>query len=116
MLASHYGHLDIVQLLLQNGAAVDHRHNTGLAPIHLASQNGHLDIVQELLDHGTAVDLNTLGRETALHLASVAGRLDVARLLIERGADPNTQERWLDTMPHSVIEGASRRRPFITRP
>ena len=56
MVASHNGHLDVVRLLLENGATVDSRADDGWTSLMAASQNGHLDVVRLLLENSAAVE------------------------------------------------------------
>ena len=54
MLASETGHIDVVRLLLENGADVDSHHNGGWTALMPASQNGHLEVVHLLLQNRAA--------------------------------------------------------------
>ena len=46
--ASHQGHLDVVKLLVTEGADVDHEDKAGWSPLYLAAYYGHLEIVKYL--------------------------------------------------------------------
>ena len=50
--ASRNGHLDVAQLLLAQGAAVNQAKNNGSTPLSMASFKGHLDVVDMLRAHG----------------------------------------------------------------
>jgi len=50
MIAAHYGHKDIVQILLDNGANIDHQEEHGWTALMAAAANGEKDMVQLLLD------------------------------------------------------------------
>ena len=52
--ASRNGHLDVVQLLLAQGAAVNQADNNGWTPLIFTSEKGHLDVAQLLLVQGAA--------------------------------------------------------------
>ncbi|KAL1703121.1 ankyrin repeat-containing domain protein, partial [Schizophyllum commune] len=70
-LASFHGHLDMVRLLIENGADIDHGQGLGnMAAIHAAAASGHLPIVRLLVEHGAGVASVSGGRWTALHLAA----------------------------------------------
>ena len=47
--ASSAGSLELVDLLLKNGAAPVCQRGTGLSPLHLACEAGHLPVLQRLL-------------------------------------------------------------------
>ena len=119
LMASQYGHLDVVKLLISyhsNLELKDEHENTALIR---ASQNGHLDIIKELVnnganieDHqgeilamaaynghkeiveyflkkGVNVDSKDLYGDTALANASMANQFDIVKYLVKNGADVN---------------------------
>src|SRR5262245_22811407 len=114
MAAVYRGRHDVVQALLERGAATDIfasaatgrfgplRLNLvdgadvnaiaydGWTALHLAAFFGHFDAAVVLLDAGAdvrAVSRNSL-RNTPLHAATAGKHTEVALLLLERGADP----------------------------
>ncbi|GEM_PF-1070754 len=68
--AAAYGHREIVQLLLQNGANPNVADNQSFYPIHLATAYKHIDIVQDLIAHGAKTDVVTSSQGTILHVAA----------------------------------------------
>jgi len=69
-LASQNGSLDIVWLLLENGANVDAPDSDGSTPLYLAIPKVKLPAAELLLKHSAHIDIpNNMG-QTALHLAS----------------------------------------------
>ena len=61
-IAAQEGHVDVVKVLLQNGAdvnAVDERKWTAL---HFAAQSGHVDVAKVLIQNGA--DVNAVNRKT----------------------------------------------------
>ncbi|KAJ7832151.1 ankyrin repeat-containing domain protein [Mycena olivaceomarginata] len=84
-LAAEQGHLDIVRLLVKNGANLNLQGNRGTA-LSAASGRGHVEIVHLLLDHGA--DINLQGEfGTPLEAASSKSRTDIVRFLLKHGAD-----------------------------
>ena len=65
-LACRQGKLDIVQLLLQSGAHVNHRNKAGNTPLLEACSQGHVPVANYLLEHGSKIDAPT---ETTLDSA-----------------------------------------------
>lgn len=61
-LASYFGHRDVVQLLLENGADVNVINDVGDSPLHRAAYTGRQDIVTLLLQHNA--DVNILNAES----------------------------------------------------
>ena len=84
MLATQKGNLQIVKLLLENGASVDKQEEV-LTPLMFASNRGDLEIVKLLLENGANVDKESNGF-TALFFASQNGHLEIVKLLLENGA------------------------------
>lgn len=74
--ASSAGHVEIVRLLLDNGAFVDALDDIGRTPLHHASARGHPEVVMLLIERGANVEIkdDQFGREdggkTALELAT----------------------------------------------
>ena len=65
-LACRQGKQDIVELLLESGANVNHRNKAGNTPLLEACSQGHVDDARMLLDHGVDIDTPT---ETTLDSA-----------------------------------------------
>eukprot|EP01098_Paradermamoeba_levis_P004579 TRINITY_DN195_c0_g1_i1.p1 TRINITY_DN195_c0_g1~~TRINITY_DN195_c0_g1_i1.p1 ORF type:complete len:155 (+),score=26.17 TRINITY_DN195_c0_g1_i1:179-643(+) len=92
--AAGYGHMSVVQLLIERGSDVnakDHDENEQ-TPLHLAAQYGHLSIVQLLIDRGSNMNAKTINEETPLHQAANCGHLSVVELLIDKGSDVNAKD------------------------
>lgn len=80
--------LEIVKLLVENGARPDDRSKKDeTSPLTLAAANGDLEIVTYLLDQKADIDLPGALRETALIKATRAHHNDVVKLLLERGSN-----------------------------
>jgi ankyrin repeat protein len=88
VLATAARNLDIVTLLVENGARPDDRaRKDDTSALTVAAANGDLAIVTYLLDHKASIDLPGALAETALIKAARAHHNDVVKLLLERGAD-----------------------------
>jgi ankyrin repeat protein len=88
-LAAHYGHADIVSLLLHNNAPVDLRSANQMAntALHAALAGRRAEVVPILLDAGADVNARQHGGWTALHAAAANGDRALVELLQSRGAD-----------------------------
>lgn len=88
--ASENGHLEVVKVLLANGASplVSEKRRCGflckeyVTPVELAIQNNHQDVVLYLVDHGVPV-------ESTLYYAMVRSRNTLCKELIGRGVNLN---------------------------
>uniref|UniRef100_A0A8R1DG54 ANK_REP_REGION domain-containing protein n=1 Tax=Caenorhabditis japonica TaxID=281687 RepID=A0A8R1DG54_CAEJA len=82
------GHKEIVELLLKEGANIEHRDKKGFSPLIIASTAGHAAVVEILLKHHAAVEAQSdRTKDTALSLACSGGRKDVVELLLAAGAN-----------------------------
>eukprot|EP01043_Picozoa_sp_COSAG02_P003213 COSAG02_NODE_77_length_40635_cov_56.355980_7_plen_322_part_00 len=100
-LASRWGRIEVVNLLLSNVsgqvADVDQpsvsniNKGVGMAEtaLHYAAKNGKTTVARALLDAGAFVDTTTTQGWTPLHYAAMEGYMDVIALLVQRGADLN---------------------------
>ena len=112
--AALLGHLDLVELLLANGASVrgsgsgsvHSLFKKGLSPLAAAAGEGHLAIVQSLIaaDEGRLAhkeDHSYLGE--ALYEAAAEGYKDCAVSLLRMGADIKASLGRLGTAAHAAI-------------
>jgi ankyrin repeat protein/predicted TIM-barrel fold metal-dependent hydrolase len=128
--AARYGHKEVVELLIAEGADINAKDSRGRTPLYLAMYQdrkevakllasrsgdvslhtaayiGDLQTVEKLIDAGANVNANIQG-VTALHLAAKAGEIAVAKLLIANGADVNAGE-WTP-----LQEAASRSKEMV---
>ena len=92
MWACHYGHKDVVKLLLDYSEhhSIDFnvKEKMGKTAFLLACRNGDKDVVQLLLDHSgqnielNAVELGPFGGKTAFIWACAVGNKDIVQLLL----------------------------------
>lgn len=88
--ACERGHLETLQLLLENGVDINAQGGYFGNALQAAAQGGHLEIIQLLLEKGA--DVNAQGGEygNAVQAAASQGYLEIVRLLLEDGrADVN---------------------------
>ncbi|KAJ1371413.1 Ankyrin repeat and KH domain-containing protein 1, partial [Parelaphostrongylus tenuis] len=87
-LACFQGRTEVVGLLLQYNANVEHRAKTGLTPLMEAANGGYVEVGELLLD--AAADPNTApvpsSRDTALTIAADKGHERFVDMLVNRGA------------------------------
>ena len=73
-LACAGGHEELVRVLLQRGANLEHRDKKGFTPLILAATAGHAGVVEILLDHGAEIEAQSeRTKDTPLSLACSGG-------------------------------------------
>ena len=113
MLASSYGHLEIVKLLVESGADINAKNNDGdnslmsffNSPIRYSPHSylGEAAIavkyegVKYLLENGADINSKDKYGNTALMRASEFGRLEIVKFLVENGANINIKNKKCKT-------------------
>ena len=85
-LACFQGRHEVVSLLLDRKANVEHRAKTGLTPLMEAASGGFVDVGRVLLDKGADVNAPPVpsSRDTALTIAADKGHCRFVELLLSR--------------------------------
>jgi ankyrin repeat protein len=99
--ASKEGCIEVVRLLLENGADIHVQKDYSLR---LASFYGHVEVVRLLLESGADVHADD---DYALRLASFYGHVEVVRLLLASGANVHAKDdcalRWASDKGHIEV-------------
>ncbi|KAG9072581.1 26S proteasome non-ATPase regulatory subunit 10 [Linnemannia hyalina] len=98
------GNVDITTLLLNKGANVNAKTETGTTPLHYASSKNHLDVARILLDKGADPKLDDDNKQTPLHRAAVRGYTPLTKLLIEKRSRINTPDTVRNTPLHLACQ------------
>jgi hypothetical protein len=90
------GHVEIVHLLLQNGADVNAKDTSwDKTPLHDAAVNGHSDILHLLVENGADLEAQGYEGRRALHYAAYNGQLPIIQELISRyHVDINARDNY----------------------
>lgn len=87
-LACAGGHEELVELLLQRDANIEHRDKKGFTPLILAATAGHEKVVNILLNNGAELEAQSeRTKDTPLSLACSGGRYEVVEILLRVGAN-----------------------------
>lgn len=88
-LACFQGKHEVVTLLLDRKANLEHRAKTGLTPLMEAASGGHYEVGRLLLDHDADVNAPPVpsSKDTALTIAADKGHAKFVELLVSKGAD-----------------------------
>ena len=71
------GYMDVLDFLIENGAKIETRAQSGKTPLHIAAVYGNLKAVQCLLQHGARRDATDNEGMSALELARAYKREEV---------------------------------------
>ena len=87
-LASFFGHLEVVELLLARGAQVNSpsRNNMRVQPLHSAAASGKIEIVKLLLEHGADPNARQSDDFTPIQAAEQNKDAAMKQLLLDYGA------------------------------
>lgn len=92
MIAASKGNMEILKLLIENGAALDDKnHQGGQTALIFAAHWGHADVVRHLIAKGANLNMQMDDGWTALIDSISRDNLEVAKILIESGADTNVK-------------------------
>ncbi|XP_045468094.1 ankyrin repeat domain-containing protein 17-like isoform X2 [Harmonia axyridis] len=87
-LACAGGHEELVELLLNRGADIEHRDKKGFTPLILAATAGHEKVVEILMNHSADIEAQSeRTKDTPLSLACSGGRYEVVDMLLKRNAN-----------------------------
>ncbi|KAK6625359.1 hypothetical protein RUM43_005656 [Polyplax serrata] len=89
--AAQAGYLDVVRILLDNGAPVDSCSIDGGTPLFVACQCGHMAVVKELVKRGANISIYMKDRATPLFIAAQNGHYQILMFLLSQGAEPDTR-------------------------
>ena len=92
MVAASKGSMEILKLLIENGAALDVKNRQGgQTALIFAAHWGHTEVVRYLIAKGANLNVQMDDGWTALIDSISRGNLEVAKILIESGADTNVK-------------------------
>lgn len=98
IIASQFGHIDTIRILLSKGANINKQDNDGLSPLQHACQNGYTDIVKLFLSiNDIDVNLKHKFDMTAIHWAAQKGFDEIVQMLINTGKiniNDRDDENW----------------------
>lgn len=92
-LASFFGHLELVKMLIEKGADPNIAANNQLkvTPLHSACAISNYEIAEILIKNGADVNAKQMQSITPLHSAAHNGLTKLAKLLINNGANINSE-------------------------
>jgi len=118
--AARDGHLEVVRVLLDAGAAIDDRDPNDITPLLLAASNDRVAVAKYLITRGADIQAIDWYGRTPLYAAidvrnrdspdpaagsgtDTAGNLELIRVLLEMGARPDTRIREMPVVRSHVL-------------
>ncbi|EKP06434.1 ankyrin repeat protein [Leptospira kirschneri str. 2008720114] len=87
--------LDMMFVLIRNGADLDRKDERGMSPLHHCVNEGKLEALRFLLERGADPNAQDRDGVTCIHLAkSSQGMSEFVELLLKYGADPTIQDKY----------------------
>src|SRR5262249_39318750 len=74
--------INIVKILLANGADINAKDKNNATAFHYAAKAGHADMLYFLYYHGIKINATTTQRETALHWAVIGSQIACIEVLL----------------------------------
>ncbi|PON27670.1 hypothetical protein TGAM01_v203437 [Trichoderma gamsii] len=81
------GHEAVAKLMLDNGAYIEVKDNSGRTPLLIAAERGHEAIANLLLDKGAEIEARDSRGQTPLSYAAERGHTAIFKLLLDKGAE-----------------------------
>ena len=94
--AASQANIAAVKTLLELGADVNSKTNSGWTPLHAAAWYGNAEVISVLISAGADVNAKDNDGDTPLHGAAASGKAEVIPVLLQAGADVNakTNSGW----------------------
>ncbi|GFY47126.1 hypothetical protein TNIN_257741 [Trichonephila inaurata madagascariensis] len=86
-IAAVFGHLEVIETLIQHAADVDFKNKEGNTPLHIAAIHDKVDVIEILLNAGADINSVNIKRITPLHSAAIFFKQNSIEKLIQSGAN-----------------------------
>jgi uncharacterized protein len=83
----------IVILLIEHGADIHVRNESGWTALMYASSKGSFEMAKLLLENGADPNISNNSGETALMCAAYQGCVEIVKLLVEKGANVTARDK-----------------------
>ncbi|NWI28328.1 AKD1A protein, partial [Sula dactylatra] len=102
LLSAWFGHLRVLQILVNAGAKINCVNRNGRNLLHCAAQRGHIHMMEFIMEdlEDMCVDKKDKMDRTAFHLAAEYGQLEVVEFLILLGCSHSAKDKEENTALH----------------
>ena len=95
--ATKFGNTEIIRLLLEAGANIDHQSGRNNFSLQFAVERNMEDVLRMLMEYNPKTNLVDDDGDTALHCMNSRTSVTIAKLLVNSGADLNIRNKTRDT-------------------
>jgi len=95
MWATFYNNIELLDLLIKNGANMNHQDRNGYCALHFAGQQKHFDSAKLLIDNGANINLTDIHGNSPISTAifNSKGDYKLVRLYVLNGADLDIENK-----------------------
>ena len=112
-LAVNFGHEDMVEYLIQEGAQLNFPDRLGRTPLHWATRKGDPLLVRIFISNGVDISLKDCWGHTALWNAVRENRVEIAQILISNGANVLERGEGLARKDQTLLSQVAHRIGYI---
>lgn len=105
--AATMGRFDIVRVLVEHGADINHTTKSNSTPIRGAAYDGHTEIVEYLTNKGADIHKANNCGQSPLSIAAAMERCECVKFLLKKGANVHQKGHNEDTPLHVCVESGS---------
>jgi len=111
MWASMQGDQQLVELLVDQGVAINMQNFVGETALYIAAARGFINICNFLLEAGADARLATVDGASPLHVAAADGNILLVKAFVGHGAFINSTDDEGDTPLHYAVREGKKRSP-----
>ncbi|KAM8972847.1 ankyrin repeat and death domain-containing protein 1A isoform 1-T1 [Pelodytes ibericus] len=102
LLGAWFGHLRVLQILVNAGSKTSCENKNGLNLLHCAAQRGHIKVMEFIMEDLENIKLDKVDKvgRTAFHLAAEHGKMEVVEFLIGSGCQHSLKDKENNTALH----------------
>ncbi len=102
--AAYFGHIPVVDVLLEAGALIESKDMQGGTPLHAAALANQQAMVQFLQSRGASINAKNNKGQTPFHLAVLSADVEIVHFLFEAGAMLDARDSEGNTSLHTAAE------------
>ena len=106
--ATHFGHIAVINALIEKNAQIEARGERGLTAMHIAARNGNVTVLNALIQHNAQKEAKDDNGNTPLHYAACFGRIATLNALIYEYKAPPEAQNYVNQTPLDLAISSAR--------